>query len=191
MPPRLAVRDIAKHYGGVQALRGVSLHVEAGEVLGLVGDNSAGKSTMAKILSGATFPSAGQVLLDGRPVEFPNPAAARDAGVASVYQDLALAGQRDVVANFFLGREILSGHWPSSSSSSPSSSSPSPSSSSSSSASSSKHYTIAYVPSATGVAFYDTLLSGMKAKAATGWSRRSRRCRTRSRCRRPGPGSSA
>ena len=111
MPPRLAVRDLAKHYGGVQALRGVSLHVEGGEVLGIVGDNGAGKSTVAKILSGATFPSAGQVLLDGSAVRFANPAAARDAGVATVYQDLALADQRDVVANFFLGKEILSGNW--------------------------------------------------------------------------------
>lgn len=111
MPPRLAVRNIAKHYGGVQALRGVSLHVEAGEVLGIVGDNGAGKSTVAKILSGATFPSAGQVLLDGSEMHFTNPAAARDAGVATVYQDLALADQRDVVANFFLGKEILSGNW--------------------------------------------------------------------------------
>src|SRR6185437_9838451 len=84
MPPRLAARELAKHYGGVEALRGVSLHVDAGEVLGLVGDNGAGKSTVAKILSGATFPSAGQVLLEG---------------------------QRDVVANFFLGREQLSGGW--------------------------------------------------------------------------------
>jgi simple sugar transport system ATP-binding protein len=111
VPPRLAVRDITKHYGGVQALRGVTLHVDAGEVLGLVGDNGAGKSTLAKILSGVTFPTTGQVLLDGQPVEFPNPAAAREAGVTTVYQDLALAAQRDVVANFFLGKEILSGHW--------------------------------------------------------------------------------
>ena len=111
MPPRLAARELAKHYGGVEALRGVSLHVDAGEVLGLVGDNGAGKSTVAKILSGATFPSAGQVLLDGQPVTFPTPGAARDAGIATVYQDLALAGQRDVVANFFLGREQLSGGW--------------------------------------------------------------------------------
>ena len=111
MPPRLAVRDLTKHYGGVQALRGVTLHVNAGEVLGLVGDNGAGKSTVAKILSGATFPSSGQILLDGQPVTFASPAAARDAGVAAVYQDLALAGQRDVVANFFLGRERLSGNW--------------------------------------------------------------------------------
>ena len=111
MPPRLAVRDITKHYGGVQALRGVTLHVDAGEVLGLVGDNGAGKSTLAKILAGVTFPSSGQVLLDGQPVGFANPAAAREAGVTTVYQDLALAAQRDVVANFFLGREMLSGHW--------------------------------------------------------------------------------
>jgi simple sugar transport system ATP-binding protein len=108
---RLAVRDLTKHYGGVQALRGVTLQIDAGEVLGLVGDNGAGKSTLLKILSGATFPSSGQVLLDGQPVQFANPAAAHDAGVATVYQDLALAGQRDVVANFFLGKEQLAGNW--------------------------------------------------------------------------------
>jgi len=111
MSGRLAVRDLTKHYGGVQALRGVTLHVDAGEALGIVGDNGAGKSTLLKILSGANFPSSGQVLLDGEPVRFANPAAAHEAGVATVYQDLALAGQRDVVANFFLGREKLSGNW--------------------------------------------------------------------------------
>ena len=108
---RLAVRDLSKHYGGVQALRGVTLHVDPGEVLGVVGDNGAGKSTMLKILSGAIFPSSGAVLLDGEPVRFANPAAAHDAGIATVYQDLSLAGQRDVVANFFLGRETLSRNW--------------------------------------------------------------------------------
>jgi simple sugar transport system ATP-binding protein len=111
MSGRLAVRDLTKHYGGVQALRGVTLHVDAGEVLGIVGDNGAGKSTLLKILSGANFPSSGQVLLDDEPVRFANPAAAHAAGVATVYQDLALAGQRDVVANFFLGREKLAGNW--------------------------------------------------------------------------------
>jgi simple sugar transport system ATP-binding protein len=109
--PRLAVRDLAKHYGGVHALGGVTLHVAAGEVVGVVGDNGAGKSTLLKVLAGATAPSAGQVLLDGRRVRFGNPAAAYSAGIAAVYQDLALAGQRDVVANFFLGREKLSRNW--------------------------------------------------------------------------------
>jgi ABC-type sugar transport system ATPase subunit len=111
MPPQLAVRDLAKHYGGVQALRGVSLQVNAGEVLGVVGDNGAGKSTLLKILSGATFPSTGEILLQGAPVRFANPAAAHDAGIAAVYQDLALADQRDVVANFFLGRERPARNW--------------------------------------------------------------------------------
>jgi simple sugar transport system ATP-binding protein len=109
--PRLAVRDLAKHYGGVQALRGVSLHIEAGEVLGLVGDNGAGKSTLLKILSGAMPASSGVILLDDQPTQFASPAEAHDAGIATVYQDLALAGQRDVVANFFLGREKLAGNW--------------------------------------------------------------------------------
>ena len=111
MSARLAVHDLTKHYGGVQALRGVTLQVNAGEVLGIVGDNGAGKSTLLKILSGAVFPSAGEILLDGQPARFANPAAAHAAGVAAVYQDLALAGQRDVVANFFLGREKLAGNW--------------------------------------------------------------------------------
>jgi simple sugar transport system ATP-binding protein len=109
--PRLAVRDLAKHYGGVHALRGVALHVAAGEVVGVVGDNGAGKSTLLKILAGAMSPSAGQILLDGQPVRFSNPAAAHVAGIAAVYQDLALADQRDVVANFFLGREKLAANW--------------------------------------------------------------------------------
>jgi simple sugar transport system ATP-binding protein len=107
MTTRLEVRDLARHFGGVQALRGVSLHVGGGEVLGLVGDNGAGKSTLLKILSGALRPSSGEILLDGRPVTFAGPRAAREHGIATVYQDLALAGQRDVVANFFLGREIV------------------------------------------------------------------------------------
>jgi len=108
---RLAVHDLAKRYGGVDALRGVSLQVEAGEVLGLVGDNGAGKSTLLKILAGATPASGGEILIDGEPVHFPNPAAAREAGISTVYQDLALADQRDVVANFFMGRELLSANW--------------------------------------------------------------------------------
>jgi simple sugar transport system ATP-binding protein len=111
VPVRLAVRDLSKHYGGIQALRGVSLQVDAGEVLGVVGDNGAGKSTLLKILAGAIAPSAGEILIDGEPALFANPAAAQAAGVSTVYQDLALAAQRDVVANFFMGREVVSGNW--------------------------------------------------------------------------------
>ncbi|MDA8385524.1 MAG: ATP-binding cassette domain-containing protein [Actinomycetota bacterium] len=107
MTARLAVKGLAKHYGGVHALRGVDLSVDAGEVVGLVGDNGAGKSTLLKILSGAILPSDGQIFLDGEPMEFSTPSMAREAGIATVYQDLALAAQQDVVSNFFLGREIL------------------------------------------------------------------------------------
>jgi simple sugar transport system ATP-binding protein len=111
MPARLAVDGLAKHYGGVHALRGVSLQVAAGEVLGLVGDNGAGKSTLLKILAGAASPTGGQILVDGAPVRFASPAAAREAGISTVYQDLALADQRDVVANFFMGRELVAANW--------------------------------------------------------------------------------
>ena len=111
MPARLATRDLAMHYGGVHALRGVSLEVATGEVLGLVGDNGAGKSTLLKILAGAISPTGGQIVVDGEAVRFANPAAAREAGIATVYQDLALADQRDVVANFFMGRELVSASW--------------------------------------------------------------------------------
>ena len=110
MAQRLAVVDLSKHYGGVHALRNVSLEVHAGEVLGLVGDNGAGKSTLLKILAGAQPPSGGSILLDGEEVTLPTPHAAKEAGIATVYQDLALAGQRDVVSNFFMGREITSKH---------------------------------------------------------------------------------
>lgn len=108
---RLAVRGVSKFFGGVQALNNVSLEVAAGEVLGLVGDNGAGKSTLLKILAGAGQPSEGVILLDGEEVSFDSPRAAKDAGIATVYQDLALTSQGDVVSNFFLGREITSKSW--------------------------------------------------------------------------------
>ncbi len=111
MPVRLAVRELSKHYHGVEALRGVSLQVDAGEVLGIVGDNGAGKSTLLKILAGAIAPSSGDILIDDEPVQFASPSAAHQAGIATVYQDLSLAAQQDVVANFFLGREILAQGW--------------------------------------------------------------------------------
>jgi simple sugar transport system ATP-binding protein len=107
----LSVCGVSKHFAGLQALRDVSLHVNRGEVVGLVGDNGAGKSTLMKIIAGVLQPSLGHVALDGEPVAFPDPAAAAAAGISTVYQDLALAMERDVVANFFLGREVLAGHW--------------------------------------------------------------------------------
>ncbi|WP_082058586.1 ATP-binding cassette domain-containing protein [Acidithrix ferrooxidans] len=105
---RLAVRNVSKHYGGVHALKDVTLEVNGGEVLGLVGDNGAGKSTLLKILAGAVAPSEGAIEVDGEEFVFTTPHAAKEAGIATVYQDLALAAQQDVVSNFFLGREIVS-----------------------------------------------------------------------------------
>ena len=107
----LSVCGVSKHFGGLQALRDVSLDVNRGEVVGLVGDNGAGKSTLMKIIAGVQQPSGGHVAIDGEPAAFTSPAEAAAAGISTVYQDLALAMERDVVANFFLGREILTGHW--------------------------------------------------------------------------------
>ena len=106
-PPLLAVDQIAKHYGAVQALRGVSFEVHAGEVLALLGDNGAGKSTLIKIIAGAQPPSSGRLLMDGREVAFAGPADAKAAGIETVYQDLSLCPNVDVVANFFMGRELV------------------------------------------------------------------------------------
>ncbi|HEY8042933.1 MAG TPA: ATP-binding cassette domain-containing protein [Streptosporangiaceae bacterium] len=111
-PATLSVCGVSKHFGGLEALRDVSLHVNRGEVLGLIGDNGAGKSTLMKIIAGVQQPSGGHVAIDGEPAVFTSPADAAAAGISTVYQDLALAMERDVVANFFLGRELLAGHWP-------------------------------------------------------------------------------
>jgi ABC-type sugar transport system ATPase subunit len=89
----------------VQALTGVSMHVDAGEIVGLVGDNSAGKSTLVKIIAGAHRPDAGSMFVAGEEVEFRGPLDARERGIETVYQDLALAPDLSVWANLFLGRE--------------------------------------------------------------------------------------
>lgn len=105
--PVIEVRDLERWFGGVHALRGVNLEVHPGEILALVGDNGAGKSTLLKMLAGGVTPSSGEILIDGVPRDFHRPADATAAGIATVYQDLALAPELDVVENMFLGRELL------------------------------------------------------------------------------------
>jgi len=107
----LDVVNVSKQFGGLHALRDVNLHVDRGEVLGLVGDNGAGKSTLMKIISGVQPPTDGYVAVDGDMKQFASPIDATDAGISTVYQDLALAMEQDVVANFFLGKELLSHNW--------------------------------------------------------------------------------
>ena len=101
------MRRISKNFGAVVALRQVSLAVDGGEVVGLVGDNAAGKSTLMKILSGVYTSDQGQILLDGRPQHFSSPMDARGAGIEMVYQDFALVPELSVTQNIFLGRELL------------------------------------------------------------------------------------
>lgn len=101
----LAVRDISKRYGAVQALNGVSLDLAEGEVVALVGDNGAGKSTLIKTIAGVITPDEGSIAFDGRPVRIARPHDAQALGIATVYQDLALCENLNVVANLFLGSE--------------------------------------------------------------------------------------
>ncbi|MCB9452867.1 MAG: sugar ABC transporter ATP-binding protein [Anaerolineaceae bacterium] len=103
--PILEVRDISKHFGTVIALNGVSMSLYAGEVMCLLGDNGAGKSTLIKTLSGVHKPSSGEYLFEGRPVDFDSPRDALDAGIATVYQDLAMIPLMSISRNFFMGSE--------------------------------------------------------------------------------------
>lgn len=104
--PVVEMVDIKKHFGAVQALRGVDLTLRHNEVLGLVGDNAAGKSTLMKVLSGAYIPDGGEIRIEGRKTSFENPMDARRQGIEMVYQDYALANNLDVSANVFMGREV-------------------------------------------------------------------------------------
>jgi simple sugar transport system ATP-binding protein len=106
--PVVEMRDIKKSFAAVQALRGVDLTLHHGEVLGLMGDNAAGKSTLMKVLSGAYSADEGEILIDGNKVHMASPLDARRLGIEMVYQDLALANNLDVTANIFLGREEVS-----------------------------------------------------------------------------------
>jgi simple sugar transport system ATP-binding protein len=101
----LEARGIVKSFGRVRALRGASFTVNAGEVVALIGDNGAGKSTMVKTLSGVLTPDDGEIRFEGRTVTIPDPHAARELGIETVYQDLALAPDLESSANLFLGRE--------------------------------------------------------------------------------------
>ena len=100
------MRGIKKHFGAVEALRGVDLTLHHNEVLGLVGDNAAGKSTLMKVLSGAYVPDEGELFIEGNKIHLANPMDARRLGIEMVYQDYALANNLDVAANVFLGREV-------------------------------------------------------------------------------------
>ena len=103
----LALRGISKRFGAVQALTDIHLEVRAGEVVALVGDNGAGKSTLVKAIAGVGPADEGVLEWQGKPVEIARPHDAQDLGIATVYQDLALCDNIDVVGNLFLGREIL------------------------------------------------------------------------------------
>jgi simple sugar transport system ATP-binding protein len=104
--PLLEARGIIRRFGHVEALRGADFSVYPGEIVALIGDNGAGKSTLVKILSGADQPTEGTILIDGKPVSLGTPQGARELGVETVYQDLALAPDLDPCANLFLGREL-------------------------------------------------------------------------------------
>jgi D-xylose transport system ATP-binding protein len=103
--PVLALRGVSKSFGPVQALSDVDFEIRSGEVVALVGDNGAGKSTLVKTIAGIHTPDAGEIVFEGRTVKIAGPTDAVDLGIATVYQDLALCDNLDVVENLFLGRE--------------------------------------------------------------------------------------
>jgi len=105
--PLLEVRKLSKNFAAVQALSDFSMIVRPGEVVALAGDNGAGKTTLIKAISGVYRPSSGEILLRGEPVSFSTPQEARDKGIETIYQDLALADNLSIGANIFLGREPM------------------------------------------------------------------------------------
>jgi fructose transport system ATP-binding protein len=105
-PLVIEARGLVKRYGQVTALDGADFELRAGEILAVIGDNGAGKSSLIKALSGATIPDEGQIFLDGQPIHFRSPIDARRAGIETVYQDLAVAPAMTIAENLFLGREI-------------------------------------------------------------------------------------
>jgi ABC-type sugar transport system ATPase subunit len=104
--PLVRLAGICKRYGAVEALRGVDLHVDAGEVLAICGDNGAGKSSLIRVVSGAHGPDEGTIEIEGRAIAFGSPQGALEAGVATIYQDLALAPRQPIWQNIFIGAEL-------------------------------------------------------------------------------------
>ena len=102
-------KNLIKRYGQVVALDGVDFELKAGEIMAVIGDNGAGKSSLIKALSGVTIPDEGSILLDGKPVLFKSPIEARRSGIETVYQDLAVAPAMTIAENLFLGRELYKG----------------------------------------------------------------------------------
>ncbi len=109
--PILELRGICKYFGGVHALEDVDLELYPNEVLALVGDNAAGKSTLIKIIAGVHQPNKGEILIDGKEIEIHSPRAAMDLRIETVYQELALVDNLDVVENIFLGRPLTKFRW--------------------------------------------------------------------------------
>ena len=105
--PLLRLENITRNFGAIEALRGVSFDIGRGEVVALLGDNGAGKSTLVKIIAGGLEATSGRMIFDGEERKFSSPAEAKAAGIETVYQDLSLCTNVDVVANFFMGREIV------------------------------------------------------------------------------------
>jgi len=103
----MEARGLVKRYGQVTALDGADFELRAGEILAVIGDNGAGKSSLIKALSGATIPDEGEIKLDGKVIHFKSPADARREGIETVYQDLAVAPAMSISENLFLGREII------------------------------------------------------------------------------------
>ncbi|PKW27746.1 monosaccharide ABC transporter ATP-binding protein (CUT2 family) [Phycicoccus duodecadis] len=109
LAPVLSMTGVSKRFGAVQALKDIDFDVAAGEVVALVGDNGAGKSTLVKTIAGVYSPDGGEVVFDGSPVTIHSPSEAQALGIATVFQDLALCDNLDVVGNLFLGNEVLRG----------------------------------------------------------------------------------
>jgi D-xylose transport system ATP-binding protein len=105
--PLVEMRDMSVSFGGVHAVRDVTIDLRPGEILGLVGGNGAGKSTLVKVLAGAQKADSGQILIDGKPVIITTPRDAKAYGIETIYQTLALADNQDAPSNMFLGRELL------------------------------------------------------------------------------------